>query len=65
MHTAEGDAENPAGIIDSLFGFESVLSYDQFLSESEKPKNSWPYLDDDIRNKMKDTFGTQEKIDEF
>ena len=59
MHEGEGDEENPAGIIDSIFGFESIFSKKEFIKEvSTKEKNQWIVDDSKIRNKMLTTFGT-------
>ena len=59
MQKAEGDEEKPAGIIDSIFGFESTLSKEVFVSEiSSKEKNQWIFDDNKVRTKMLTTFGT-------
>ena len=33
MHKAEGEVDKPAGIIDSIFGYESIFSKEVFVNE--------------------------------
>ena len=65
LHKAEGAPGSPAGIIDSIFGYESTLTHQEFLIACEKSQNSWLFRDDYIRHKMKTTFGTKEQLENY
>ena len=59
LQFAEGDEENPAGFIDSVFGFDSNLTKEDFIKKSSKSNSCWIYDDITLREKVKATFGTE------